>query len=51
MSQDRLIDAVLLSTVSEQDALDDKIYFQLALQIFGALGDASSGTLKNRIQQ
>jgi hypothetical protein len=51
MSQDRLIDAVSLSTVCEPDAFDDKYCFELSLQISGALRDAPSGTLRDTIQQ
>jgi hypothetical protein len=51
MSQDRLIDAVSLSIVCEPDVFNDKNCFELGLQIFGALPDASSGTLRDTIQQ
>jgi hypothetical protein len=51
MSQDRLIDAVSLSIVCEPDVFDGKDCFELGLQILGALCDASSGTLKDTIQQ
>jgi hypothetical protein len=51
ISQDRLIDAVSLSTVCEPDVFDGKDCLELGLQILGALGDASSGTLKGIIQQ
>jgi hypothetical protein len=51
MSQDRLIDDVSLSTVSEPDVFDNKDCFKLGLQIRGALRDASSGTLRDTIQQ
>jgi hypothetical protein len=51
MSQDRLIDAVSLSTVCEPDVLDGKDCFELGLQILGALRDASSGRLRDTIQQ
>jgi hypothetical protein len=50
MSQDRLIDVVSLSTACEPDVFDGKYCFELGLQIFGALRDASSGTLKDTIQ-
>jgi hypothetical protein len=51
MSQDRLIDVVSLSTVCEPDVFDGKDCFELGLQILGALRDASSGTLRDTIQQ
>jgi hypothetical protein len=51
MSQDRLIDAVSLSTVCELDSFDGKGCFELGLQILGALHDISSGTLRDTIQQ
>jgi hypothetical protein len=51
MSQDRFIDAVSLSTVCEPDVFDGKDCFELGLQILGALRDASSGTLRDTIQQ
>jgi hypothetical protein len=51
MSQDRLIDAVLLSTVCEPDVFDGKDCFELGLQILGVLRDASSGTRRDTIQQ
>jgi hypothetical protein len=51
MSQNRPIDAVSLSTVCEPDVLDDKYCFELALQILGALRDASSGMLRDIIEQ
>jgi hypothetical protein len=51
MSQNRLIDAVLLFTVCEPDVLDRKDCFELALQILGALWDASSGMFRDTIEQ
>jgi hypothetical protein len=51
MSQHRLINAVSLSTVCEPDVFDSKNYFERGLQILGALGGASSGTLRDTIQQ
>jgi hypothetical protein len=51
MSQDRLIDAVSLSTVCEPDVSDGKDYFELGLQILGAFRDASSGALRDTIEQ
>jgi hypothetical protein len=51
MSQDRLSDAVSLSTVCEPDVFDGKDCFELGLQIFGAFRDVSSGTLKGTIQR
>jgi hypothetical protein len=51
MSQDRPIDAGSLSTVCEPDVFDGKDRFKLGSQILGALRDASSGTLGDRIQQ
>jgi hypothetical protein len=50
MSQDRLIDAVSLSTVWESDVFDGKDCFELGLRIVGTLHDASSGTLRDTIQ-
>jgi hypothetical protein len=50
ISQDRLIDAVSLSTVCAPGVFDDKDCFELALQILGTLR-ASSGTLRATIQQ
>jgi hypothetical protein len=47
MSQDRLVDAVSLSTGCEPDVFDGKDCFELGLQILGALRDASSGMLKD----
>jgi hypothetical protein len=51
MSQNRPIDAVSLSTVCEPDVLDGKDCFGLALQILGALHDASSGMFRDTIEQ
>jgi hypothetical protein len=51
MFQARLIDAVSLSTVCDPDVFDGKDCFELGLQILGALRDASSGTLRDTIQQ
>jgi hypothetical protein len=51
MSQNQSIDAVSLSTVCEPDIIDGKDCFELALQIFGALGDVSSAILRNTIEQ
>jgi hypothetical protein len=51
MSQDRLIDVVSLSIVCEPDGFDGKDCFKLGLQILRALHDASSGTLRDIIQQ
>jgi hypothetical protein len=51
MSQDRLIDAVLLLTVCEPDIFDGKNCFELGVQILGAGRDASSATLRDTIQQ
>jgi hypothetical protein len=51
MSQDRFIDAVSRSTICEPDVFDGKDCFELGLQIFGALRDASSGTPSDTIQQ
>jgi hypothetical protein len=51
MSQDRLINAVALSTVCEPDVFDSKDCFELDVQILGALGDASPGMLRYKIQQ
>jgi hypothetical protein len=50
MSQNWPIDAVSLSTVCEPDVLDGKDGFELALQILGALRDASSGMLRDTIE-
>jgi hypothetical protein len=50
MSQDRLIDAVSLSTVCEADVFDGKDCFELGLQNLGAFRDASWGTLRDIIQ-
>jgi hypothetical protein len=49
--QDRLINAVSLSIVCRPDVVDGKDCFELALQILGTLGDDSSGTLKDTIEQ
>jgi hypothetical protein len=51
ISQDLLIDAVSLSTGCEPDVFDGKECFELGLQILGALRGASSGTLRETIQQ
>jgi hypothetical protein len=51
MSQDRLIDAVSLSTACEPDVSDGKDCFELGLQVSGALHGASPGTLSDTIQQ
>jgi hypothetical protein len=51
MLQDRLIDAVSLSTVRKPDVFDGKDCFKLALQISWAVRDASSGMLSDTIQQ
>jgi hypothetical protein len=51
MSQDRLIDAVSLSTVCEPDVFDCKDCLEPGLQILGALRDTSSGTLRDTTQQ
>jgi hypothetical protein len=51
LSQDRLIDAVSLSTGCEPDEFDGKDCFELGLQIFEALRDTSSGRLRDTIQQ
>jgi hypothetical protein len=51
MSQNRPIDAISLSTVCEPDVLDGIDCSQLALQILGALRDASSGMLRDTIEQ
>jgi hypothetical protein len=51
MSQNRPIDAVSLSTVCGPDVLDGKDCFELALYILGALRDASSGLLRDIIEQ
>jgi hypothetical protein len=51
MSQDRLIDAVPLSTVCEPDVFDGKDCFNMGLQILGAFHNASSGTLRAIIQR
>jgi hypothetical protein len=51
MSQNRPINAVSLSTVCEPDVLDGEDCFELALQILGALHGASSGMLRDTIEQ
>jgi hypothetical protein len=51
MSQNRPINAVSLSTVCEPDILDGKDCFELGLQKLGALRDASSGMLRDTIEQ
>jgi hypothetical protein len=51
MSQDRGIDAISLSTVCQPDVFDSKDCFELGLQIWRALHDASSGALRDTIQQ
>jgi hypothetical protein len=51
MSQNRPIDAASLSTVCKPDVLDGKYCFELALQILGALLDASSEMLRDTIEQ
>jgi hypothetical protein len=51
MSQNRSIDAISLSTLCEPGVLDGKDCFELALQILGALHDASSGMLRDAIKQ
>jgi uncharacterized UBP type Zn finger protein len=51
MSQNRPIDAVLLSTVCEPDVLDVKDCFELAVHILGTLRDVSSGMLRDTIEQ
>jgi hypothetical protein len=51
ISQDRLIDAVSLSTVCEPNVFDGKDCFELGLHLLGALRDASAGTLRGTIQQ
>jgi hypothetical protein len=51
MSQDRLINAVSLSTGCEPDVFDGKHCFELGLQILGAVHDVSLGTLRETIQQ
>jgi hypothetical protein len=48
---DRVIDAVSLSTACELDVFDGKDCFELGLQTLGVLRDASSGTLRDTIQQ
>jgi hypothetical protein len=51
MSQNRPIDAVSLSTACQPDVLDGKDCFEVALQILGALRDASSGMFRDTIEQ
>jgi hypothetical protein len=51
ISQDRLIDTLSLSMVCEPDIFNGKDFFELGLQILGALRDASSRTLRDIIQQ
>jgi hypothetical protein len=51
MSQDRSVDALSLLIVCEPGVFDGKDCFELGLQILGALRDASSGTLRDIIQQ
>jgi hypothetical protein len=51
MSQNRPINIVSLSIVCEPDVLDDKDCFELVLQILGALRDASSGMLRDTIEE
>jgi hypothetical protein len=51
VSQDRLIDAVSRSIICEPDVFDGKNPFELGFHISGALRDASSGRLKDIIQQ
>jgi hypothetical protein len=51
MSQNRPIDAVSLSTVCEPYVRDGKDFFELALQILGALRDASSRVFRDIIEQ
>jgi hypothetical protein len=51
ISQDWLINAILLSTVCEPDVFAGKNYSELGLQRLGSLCDGSSGTLRNTIQQ
>jgi hypothetical protein len=50
MSQNRPIDAVLLSNVCGPDVLDGKDFLELALQMLGAVRDASSGMLRDIIE-
>jgi hypothetical protein len=49
MSQNRPIDAESLSSVCKPDVLDSIDCFDLALQILGALRDASSGCLETQL--
>jgi hypothetical protein len=51
VSQNRPIDAVSVCTVCEPDVLDGKECFELALQMLGALRDASSGMFRGTIKQ
>jgi hypothetical protein len=51
MSQDWLINAVSLSTVCEPGVFDGKDCFELGLQISEVLRGASSGMLRDTIQQ
>jgi hypothetical protein len=51
VSQNPLMDAVSLSNICEPDVLDGKDCFELALQVLGALRDASSGMLRDTIEQ
>jgi hypothetical protein len=51
MFQDRLIDAASLSTGDEPEVFDGKDCFELGLQVLAVLRGASSGTLRDTIQQ
>jgi hypothetical protein len=51
MSQNGPIDAVSLCTVCRPDVLDGIDCFELALQILGAQRDASSGRLRDTVEQ
>jgi hypothetical protein len=57
MRQDRLIDAVSLSTVCEPDVFDSKDCFELGLQILATLraassvGDEMSGSKREKIKR
>jgi hypothetical protein len=51
ISQDPLIDAVSLSAVCEPDVFDGNDGVELGLHTLGALRDASSGTLRDTVQQ
>jgi hypothetical protein len=51
MFQDRPVDAVSLSTVSQPDVFDGKDCLELGLQILGAVRNVSSGTLRDIVQQ